>query len=161
MSDDQRITLREYIDSQFLAIQRELARITANIETRHQEHQGEHAKDANANEVRMKEHQASHDREHSMRDLRDKENDEKLNIRLKGMNEIREQLNMQAATFMRIDAAEAKFTAMGDRIANIEKWRAATEGRGGGASSTIGYIALAISMAIGLITLFVFFSGGI
>lgn len=157
---DQRITLREYIDSQLTAIHRDLERVVASIEAQRQDHQLEHVKDANSNEVRMKEHQGSHDREHSMRDLRDKENDEKLNIRLQGMNEIREQLNTQAATFMRQESADAKFTAMADRIANMEKWRAQVEGRGGGASQTIVWIFAGLSALATVVGLVAIFGGG-
>lgn len=157
---DQRITLREYIDSQLTALHRDLERVVASIEAQRQDHQLEHVKDANSNEVRMKEHQGSHDREHSMRDLRDKENDEKLNIRLLGMNEIREQLNVQATTFMRAESADAKFSAQSERLANLEKWRAQVEGRGGGSSQTITWIVTGISVAGALLAIFFALSGG-
>jgi hypothetical protein len=95
-----------------------------------------------------------------MTELALRKSEERMDIRLGGMNEIRKQLTDQATTFMRQESGDARFTAMNEKLANLERWRAQVEGRGGGASSTIGYIALAISIAIGVLTLAGLLLGG-
>lgn len=146
------------------------------------EHQREHSNVAAANEVRMKEHQHAHDIQHTMREDQLKEREARLDIRLAGMNEIREQLNDQARTFMRTETAMAKFSALEDRLSTIEKIQAARAGlegkadgldtrldivekemvaqRGqrGGASATLSYIMMAIGAVLSLLALYSFFA---
>ena len=147
------------------------------------EHRREHERDSAAMEVRLKEHQHAHDREHQMREEAGREREARLDLRLATMNEIRQQLNDQASTFMRGETAYAKFTAIEDRMSGIEriqasrsgleskvegidtrldiveKAMAAQAGQRGGSAAAISYIALAIGALAGLIGLFTYFAG--
>ena len=150
---DNGYSLKEYIEDHKRAHAREHDRDWHS-------HSESHTRERDALEIRLREHAASHEREHIQRDIRDKENDDKLNIRLAGMNEIRAQLNEQAQTFVRSEAADAKFSAMTDRLANLERWRAQVEGRGGGASQTVIWIFAGLSALATVVGLMALFNGG-
>jgi peptidoglycan hydrolase CwlO-like protein len=129
------------------------------------EHRREHSHVEAAMETRLKEHQASHDREHEMREEQAREREKRLDIRLAGMNEIREQLNDQARTFMRTETATAKIEALdksidalSERINSLDKLLAAQAGQRGGSAATISYIMMAIGAALSILALYSFFA---
>jgi len=159
MSDPETISLREYLEGKIDALAQQ------------------RVEDKAALEVRLSEHQAAHDREHATQEKNDIKDEAKLEIRLAGMNEIREQLNMQAATFVRADNVDNRFTALQERMEQgdknlggrmdtiigrldaVDKTLASTSGRSGGSAATVSYIVMGIGALATIISIFFLLSG--
>jgi biopolymer transport protein ExbB/TolQ len=106
--------------------------------------------------IHRHEHDAFEDAHTDLHRVEEKHRDEArdaMNERLKGMNEIRAQLNTQAATFQTLAAAGSEDKAlhgrideMRERIVAIEKGDVKQEGRGLGQSATVAIIVGAIGL---------------
>lgn len=174
MSEQEVVSLREYFNEKLdilaKALEMELARLAR-----------QRIEDRAAADVRIAEHSASHDREHLAAQQNAEKDEKKLDTRLLTMNEIREQLNTQAATFARTEYVDARFTSFIERMEAadrnnearreadtktvvarldaIEKTQHQAAGRSGGSASTITYVVLAISVASMLISIFLTLAG--
>ncbi len=73
-----------------------------------------------------------------------------LNLRLANMNEVREQLQTQAGTFITRDRADTRADAMAHRIEGLEKVNANLAGRLTMLGTAIGAIVIITNIAIAL-----------
>ena len=179
---DNEISLKEYLNEKLARLDDKLARLDEQIESNRAQIAQQRVEDKNALEVRLLEHQGAHDREHSTAEKNAEKDEKKLDTRLLGMNEIREQLNNQAATFARLDYVDAKVTGLAEkleqaisnlegrreqavtvltaRLDTVEKTLVSIAGNTGGARQTIAYIFAGLGAVATIVSLFIFFSGG-
>jgi SUMO ligase MMS21 Smc5/6 complex component len=77
-----------------------------------------------------------------------------LNHRLEVMNQIRNQLNDQAHTFLTRAEYEAKHEAIANKISDLETFKAVVNSKANQSAVFIAYLFSAASMIISLIALF-------
>lgn len=173
MSDDRlegknEVSLKEYVNEKLARQDDRVIRLERLVESGFSARDQQRIEDKQTLEIRLSEHQAAHDREHSTAEKNAEKDEKKLDSRLLTMNEIREQLNSQAATFARQDWVEAKVTGLAERTENadknlisrldaIDKTLAAMAGRSGGSMQTVGFIFAglgALSTIVGLVLIF-------
>jgi predicted RNase H-like nuclease (RuvC/YqgF family) len=151
-----------------------------SVEMYRAEHRREHESKEAANEIRMKEHAAAHALQHMMTTEADRERQDKLDIRLAGMNELRGALSDLSAKMStkeyvdaRIEALISRIETLGhtlsdkldasgksdsERLKKIEEEMAAQRGTRGGSAATISYIMMAIGAALSILALYSFFA---
>jgi hypothetical protein len=79
---------------------------------------------------------------------------EALDKRLCSMNEIREQLNRQAATFLSRDVYDISHDRVLSDIKHLQQWRAAQEGKASQNSVWLAYLLSLVGIVTGLFGLF-------
>lgn len=105
-------------------------------------------------------HSEAHDREHLMTQVALDKADERMNVRLEGMNEFREQLRMQTTTFVTKDMADVRHKGIEEtlglqvrdlhtRMESIETWKDETHG-----AITLARFALGASLLGIIISIF-------
>lgn len=118
------------------------------------EHMRVHERHDAGLEVRLQEHQASHDREHEQTEKAILKSEQAVEKRFESVNEFRNQLKDQAATFARIETLDA----VKERVFNLEKAAAAHVGTKAGAGDTVRWIFAALSAALVVVTLVTLFT---
>lgn len=185
MSEQEVVGLREYFNEKLAQMERvvdeKAHRLERALETEFARLAKQRVEDKITLDVRLGEHQASHDREHVTAQQNAEKDEKKLDTRLLTMNEIREQLNQQAATFARTEYVDARFTSFIERMEaadrnnesrreadtktivarldSIEKHQVQGVGRSGGSAQAIAYVVLALTVVGMLVNLFLNLGG--
>ena len=81
--------------------------------------------------------------------------DQKMESRLQGMNEFREQLKTQASTFMSRDFYDARHSELQKQVDDLRLNRANLEGKASQQSVMIAFLIAIAGIAISVISLFV------
>lgn len=132
--------LEQNIDKALAGVERERAlHVTA--------HEAAHAANERATQAALIAHAKEHELEAMARDKAEAA----VNLRLAAMNEVREQLKEQTATFARVEIVQA----LTDRIIAIEKLDIKGEGKSLGQGAVIAAIVAAIGVSATIVSLVV------
>ena len=80
--------------------------------------------------------------------------------RLDTLNHAHGEAMQVQGTFLPREVADKLIAPLTERLANLERWRAQVEGRGGGTSATVVWIFAGLSAFATLVGLVVLFRGG-
>lgn len=99
-------------------------------------------------------HEVAHTREHELTEINRKETKTELKEKLLDMNEFRNQLKDQAATFVQGETVRAWIAVVADRLDKVEDTLQLMRGERGGVDSTIKWIIAGVGLlsSLGLIT---------